>query len=105
MLAFVLALVTLRLPTDFWQHHSIAMLIASIVTPLAVLMTGNSMGGASCWIVLGPLRIQPTEFTRLSLFYYIADCLVCKADEVCNNPCEFLKSTGVIFALVILLLT
>ncbi len=34
---------------------------------------------------LGPLRIQPAEFTKLSLFCYIANYLVRKADEVRNN--------------------
>ncbi len=33
VLAFALAMITLRLPMDFWQRHSTAMLIASIVMP------------------------------------------------------------------------
>ncbi len=45
VLAFVLALVTLRLPMDFWQRHSTAMLIASIVMLLIVLVVGSSVNG------------------------------------------------------------
>ncbi len=52
VLAFVLALVTLRLPMDFWQRHSTAMLIASIVMLLIVLVVGSSVNGASRWIAL-----------------------------------------------------
>lgn len=68
--AFCLALVTLRLPMEFWQRHSTAMLIASIIMLLIVLVVGSSVNGASRWIAFGPLRIQPAEFTKLSLFCY-----------------------------------
>ncbi|MBX4383270.1 FtsW/RodA/SpoVE family cell cycle protein, partial [Mycobacterium tuberculosis] len=80
------------------------MLIASIVMLLIVLVVGSSVNGASRWIALGPLRIQPAEFTKLSLFCYIANYLVRKADEVRNNLRGFLKPMGVIFVLAILLL-
>ncbi|MBN0365130.1 FtsW/RodA/SpoVE family cell cycle protein, partial [Pseudomonas aeruginosa] len=92
-------MITLRLPMDFWQRHSTAMLIASIVMLLIVLVVGSSVNGASRWIALGPLRIQPAEFTKLSLFCYIANYLVRKADEVRNNLRGFLKPMGVIFVL------
>ena len=104
VLAFALAMITLRLPMDFWQRHSTAMLIASIVMLLIVLVVGSSVNGASRWIALGPLRIQPAEFTKLSLFCYIANYLVRKADEVRNNLRGFLKPMGVIFVLALLLL-
>ena len=64
------ALITLRLPMSFWQRHSTAMLIASIIMLLIVLVVGSSVNGASRWIAFGPLRIQPAEFTKLSLFCY-----------------------------------
>ena len=102
VLAFALAMITLRLPMDFWQRHSTAMLIASIVMLLIVLVVGSSVNGASRWIALGPLRIQPAEFTKLSLFCYIANYLVRKADEVRNNLRGFLKPMGVIFVLLFL---
>ena len=68
--ALCLALITLRLPMAFWQRHSTAMLIASIIMLLIVLVVGSSVNGASRWIAFGPLRIQPAEFTKLSLFCY-----------------------------------
>lgn len=72
-LAFCLAMVTLRLPMEFWQKYSTTMLIASIIMLLIVLVVGSSVNGASRWIALGPLRIQPAEFTKLSLFCYLAN--------------------------------
>jgi len=104
ILAFCLALITLRLPMEFWQRHSTAMLIASIIMLLIVLVVGSSVNGASRWIAFGPLRIQPAEFTKLSLFCYLANYLVRKVDEVRNNLRGFLKPMGVILVLAVLLL-
>ncbi|HBC82711.1 MAG TPA: cell division protein FtsW, partial [Escherichia sp.] len=39
-LAFCMAMITLRLPMEFWQRWSSAMLIASIVMLLLVLLVG-----------------------------------------------------------------
>ncbi len=91
ILAFCLAMITLRLPMSFWQRHSTAMLIASIIMLLIVLVVGSSVNGASRWIAFGPLRIQPAEFTKLSLFCYLANYLVRKVDEVRNNLRGFLN--------------
>ncbi|HAP83481.1 MAG TPA: cell division protein FtsW, partial [Enterobacteriaceae bacterium] len=73
LLAFMLAMVTLRMPMEVWQRYSAALLIASIVMLLIVLVVGSSVNGASRWIALGPLRIQPAEFSKLSLFCYLSN--------------------------------
>lgn len=104
VLAFALSMVTLRLPMDFWQRHSTALLLLSIAMLLIVLVVGSSVNGASRWIAFGPLRIQPAEFTKLSLFCYLANYLVRKVDEVRNNLRGFLKPMGVILVLAVLLL-
>ena len=71
---------------------------------MIVLVVGSSVKGASRWIDLGLLRIQPAELTKLSLFCYIANYLVRKGDEVRNNLRGFLKPMGVILVLAVLLL-
>ena len=85
ILAFILAIITLRLPMEFWQRYSATMLLGSIILLMIVLVVGSSVKGASRWIDLGLLRIQPAELTKLSLFCYIANYLVRKGDEVRNN--------------------
>ena len=84
ILAFILAIITLRLPMEFWQRYSATMLLGSIILLMIVLVVGSSVKGASRWIDLGLLRIQPAELTKLSLFCYIANYLVRKGDEVCK---------------------
>ncbi|WP_411705678.1 cell division protein FtsW [Edaphovirga cremea] len=103
-LAFGLSLVTLRVPMEVWQRYSNIMLLASIVMLLVVLVVGSSVNGASRWISLGPLRIQPAEFSKLSLFCYLASYLVRKVEEVRSNFWGFCKPMGVMVVLAVLLL-
>ncbi|MBT0726191.1 cell division protein FtsW [Rosenbergiella australiborealis] len=103
-LGFAISLVTLRLPMSFWQKYSNVMLLLSVVMLLVVLVVGSSVNGASRWIALGPLRIQPAEFSKLSLFCYLASYLVRKVDEVRSNLWGFLKPMGVMVILAVLLL-
>ncbi|MER2472114.1 cell division protein FtsW [Photorhabdus laumondii] len=104
LLAFGLSLITLRIPMDFWQRYSNLMLLISVILLLVVLVVGNSVNGASRWIAIGPLRIQPAELSKLSLFCYLASYLVRKVEEVRNNFWGFCKPMGVMVVLAVLLL-
>lgn len=103
-LAFALALVTLRVPMEIWQRYSPVLLLASMVMLLVVLVVGSSVNGASRWISLGPLRIQPAELSKLSLFCYLSSYMVRKVEEVRNNFWGFCKPMGVMVVLAVLLL-
>ncbi|NIG62625.1 MAG: cell division protein FtsW [Serratia symbiotica] len=103
-LAFGLSTVTLRIPMDVWQRYSSVMVLMSMVMLLIVLVGGRSVNGASRWIALGPLRIQPAELSKLSLFCYLASYLVRKVKEVRRNFWGFCKPMGVMVVLAVLLL-
>lgn len=103
-LALVLALVTLRIPMEVWQRYSNVMLLLAIVLLLVVLAVGSSVNGASRWISLGPLRIQPAELSKLALFCYLSSYLVRKVEEVRNNFWGFFKPMSVMAVLATLLL-
>ena len=103
-LAFGLSMVTLRIPMEVWQRYSNVMLLMSIVMLLIVLVVGSVVNGASRWIALGPLRIQPAELSKLSLFCYLASYLVRKVEEVRTNFWGFCKPMGVMVVLAVLLL-
>ncbi|AJC67665.1 MULTISPECIES: cell division protein FtsW [Dickeya] len=103
-LAFGLSLVTMRVPMEVWQRYSVVLLLVSMVMLLIVLVVGSSVNGASRWISLGPLRIQPAELSKLSLFCYLSSYMVRKVDEVRNNFWGFCKPMGVMVVLAVLLL-
>ncbi|MCD1125953.1 cell division protein FtsW [Jinshanibacter sp. LJY008] len=104
LLVFAAALVTLRIPMEMWQRYSPIILLIAIVMLLIVLAIGSSVNGASRWIALGPVRIQPAELSKLALFFYLASYLVRKVDEVRNNFWGFCKPMGVMVVLAVLLL-
>ncbi|MGL5605905.1 MAG: FtsW/RodA/SpoVE family cell cycle protein, partial [Plesiomonas sp.] len=91
VIAFGLALATLRMPMSLWQQLGVPLLLLSILMLIVVLGVGSSVNGASRWISFGPLRIQPAELTKLSLFCYLAGYLVRKGDEIRGKRLGFLK--------------
>lgn len=103
-LAFIVALVAIRIPLSLWQKYSPVILMIAILMLLVVLVVGSSVKGASRWIDLGLLRIQPAELSKLALFFYLASYLVRKVDEVRNNFWGFCKPMGVMVVLAVLLL-
>ncbi|CDL85525.1 cell division protein FtsW [Xenorhabdus szentirmaii] len=103
-LCFILSLITLHIPMGFWQRYSYIMLLATIMLLVVVLFVGSSVNGASRWVAIGSLRIQPAELSKLSLFCYLSSYLVRKVEEVRNNFWGFCKPMGVMIALAILLL-
>ncbi len=103
-LAFVLALITMRVPMEVWQRYSPVLLLLTLVMLLVVLVVGSSVNGASRWIALGPLRVQPAELSKLALFCYLSSYMVRKVEEVRNNFWGFCKPMGVMVVLAVLLL-
>lgn len=77
-LVFVVALVTLRIPMAVCQRYSSDMFIVTLGMLLMVCVVGSSVNGAVCWIAIGPLRIQPAEFSKLALCCYLTNYLVRK---------------------------
>lgn len=57
---------------------------ACLVSLIAVFFMPPS-GGAHRWIVLGPLRLQPSEFVKLFVVVYMASTLACKGSRI-NDP-------------------
>lgn len=68
VLAFILAIIVLRIPMLVWEKYNYIMLIGSLAMLAVVLVAGNSVNGASRWIDIGIVKIQPAELSKLSLF-------------------------------------
>lgn len=59
--------VAARVPYAFWRRAAIPMLLALLPLMLLTLhpAVGSSLYGASRWIDLGPITLQPAEFAKL----------------------------------------
>jgi cell division protein FtsW len=49
---------------------------------IAVLVLPDAAGGAKRWLVLGPVRVQPSEFTKLFVVVYLAHLLSRKEERI-----------------------
>lgn len=102
--SFCLSLCILQIPMAQWQRYAHVLLLISMIVLVMVLFIGHSINGASRWIAIGPVRIQPAEGAKLSFFLYLSHYLVRKADEVRRHFWGFCKPIGVMLLLSVLLL-
>ena len=72
--------VAARLPHTAWQKLAVPMLIAILPLMLIALhpSSGTALYGASRWIDLGPVTLQPSEFMKLALVAFTATILTKK---------------------------
>ena len=73
-LAFGVLVAGLCVPYAWWRRTTYWWLGAVLVGLLLVFVPGigQMRGGASRWIALGPLRVQPSEFAKLALVVWLA---------------------------------
>ncbi|MEK1833035.1 FtsW/RodA/SpoVE family cell cycle protein [Priestia megaterium] len=54
-----------------------------MITLLAlVLIFGHTAGNAQSWLILGPIRIQPLEFTKLTIIVYLSAVFANKQEYI-----------------------
>jgi cell division protein FtsW len=78
--AFLLAS---RLDLGLLRRASVPMLVVSgglLVAVFAPGISSDAVGGSSRWIGAGPLKIQPSELSKLSICLFAADLLARRAD-------------------------
>ncbi len=85
IIGFVLGFAVLQVPLQFWERISPALLLLSALLLILVLLIGVEVNGASRWIALGPVRLQPSEFTKLAAYLYLSGYLVRHRDKVVSD--------------------
>jgi cell division protein FtsW len=83
--AFALLTVGLLSRFDYHRYKPLTYPILAIVTGmmlLCVLGLGHKGGGATRWLQLGPVNIQPSEAAKLGLVLWLAYSLAKKRDRV-----------------------
>ncbi|WP_304193242.1 FtsW/RodA/SpoVE family cell cycle protein [Rothia mucilaginosa] len=63
-----------RIPVGVYHKEFVvnAMLIAALVMQLAVVVVGVEVNGNRNWLKLGPVQIQPSEFSKLAIIMWLA---------------------------------
>ncbi|WP_296141450.1 FtsW/RodA/SpoVE family cell cycle protein [uncultured Anaerococcus sp.] len=69
----------------FWSKISLFYVIISVGLFMATLVFGSYIGGAKNWIILGPVTIQPSEFIKIPLAFFVAS-FYSRYNEVSMKP-------------------
>ncbi|CRK85461.1 Lipid II flippase FtsW [Candidatus Providencia siddallii] len=102
--AFILSLIVIQISITTWEKYNFILLVISIVMLTIVLFTGNSINGASRWINIGIIKIQPSEFSKLALFCYISSYLNRNSNKIKIHFLNFIKPIYILIIMSVLLL-
>ena len=75
LLGYAGLLVAVRLPVRYLENAAIPVFIFSVVLLGLILVMGPKIGGAQRWLLLGPLRFQPSELAKVSSILVLATIL------------------------------
>lgn len=90
LLAMSLVLV---IPIKVWNRYNVHLLLVAVVLLVAVLIPGigRNINGASRWIGLGFINLQPSELAKLFAVIYLAGYLVRRREQVRDTWSGFFK--------------
>lgn len=71
LLAFIITAISFRQAENIAKYKYICG-ITGIVLLLITITLGVDIGGNKNWIILGPLRVQPSEFAKLLIIVFLA---------------------------------
>ena len=74
-----------RLPIRFFRVIGYPALLVSLVLMVLVMFYGTEVSGATRWLVVGPIQIQPSELMKLSLLLWGAD-LLARKEKLMHQP-------------------
>src|SRR5689334_11250427 len=57
----------LKVPGEVLRRIATPLYIVNLVLLLGVIVFGSSAGGAQRWLDIGPIRFQPSEFSKIAL--------------------------------------
>jgi len=75
ILGLVIIMGTLSVPTRIYYKLAPVIYVITLAMLLMVIVGGLASKGAARWIMLGPIRVQPSEFAKIGLLLMLAKYL------------------------------
>jgi cell division protein FtsW len=90
-LALVVLLIFSTVSVPLLRRSTYPVLLIAVMMMIAVALGfGRSAGGATRWLVVGPLNVQPAELAKLAMVMWLAHSLAKKAHRVRTFSIGFL---------------
>lgn len=83
-----------RQPSFIWTG------LAVVVLALTAVLFGTPVNGASRWLGVGPLGVQPSELAKVVVIVFIAALLERRMDRITESPASLIP-IGVVLAVVV----
>jgi len=93
---YAVVALTVLFVTSRFDYHRLYKLTYPVLAGVGILMVlcvaglGHSAGGATRWISIGPVHVQPAEMSKLAIVLWLAYSLAKKADKVKSFAVGFL---------------
>ncbi|MEZ5530262.1 MAG: putative lipid II flippase FtsW [Porticoccaceae bacterium] len=105
-MGLAVAAVVLNIPSRFWFHYGLPLLVLTVLLLLAVLVPGigRRVNGSQRWIPLGPLNLQVSEVAKFMMILFTAGYLARYQRDLRENWHYFAKPIGLVGLIALLLL-
>ena len=77
---------------QYWDRHTRAIVIITVLLLLAVLTVGVVVNGARRWVGISSFTFQPSELAKLTSILYVASCLAPMLEK--HKRIEFLHAVS-----------
>lgn len=104
ILCLMLLCGVVSVPMKRWYDHQSIILSLAFLGMIAVLLVGTEVNGAHRWLRLGPANIQPSEFAKPAIIFFLASYLYRRQKEVIDTIKGFMKPLIILFAFALLLM-
>ncbi len=102
LIGFGLMLVAANVDYEYFSQFHIPIYIVNTLLLVAVLLIGVDNKGATRWIAIGPLTIQPSEFAKVVLIFCLAKVITLRHRELNSLKTLLLLSLMLIIPLVLI---
>lgn len=80
----VIMLAVALLDLDYFSRFDVLLYLFNILLLVAVILVGSSSNNVVRWIRIGPVRLQPSEFSKVILIFCMANFIDKKKDSINN---------------------
>ncbi len=102
-IGLALMLIAANIDYEYISQYYIIVYVVNIVLLLAVFVIGADAKGATRWIAIGPLTIQPSEFAKVMMIFFLAKYISLHKTEM-DRLKVFLKLCGIMAVPILLVL-